>query len=1094
MFATDRRAYQMDWEDQPGAAFNSPINDPLNNTQFGLFNQDTKGRVPLFNGMMTGRVIESFPYLNACRVNCGARGVYICNYGTHSSNVPWGPSASLSYAPGQNVLIYLPENAQHAIIICAIPDPVNEPNNWRPDAIFSGSNVGYFLDETSNFWTGQSYNENVDFSGGRPYDTTSAPEHASQGVTGVGIFHDDFMFAVKVDEATGVFGFYDDSMLRVAGRNLQIWGYGNEKQWLNDEGELNGYSGHTPFAWEANGAYFPGVTTSLALGEVAAAGDQESESENNATGVDNGLEGIKNGFIQPMSYDQQPFHRIVSYSGYLGQGGRKMVIAPGEEILENSQLVNSFNQDAKWRTLFSQQVSLTGDMVTCTSGNFMVVKRPPMPTPKRKELPESTLGDNNDFTWRYPKNYDACGLPVVGENGELGQPTHAVTGDIPVDYPTDGGVPTAPGPETITAPEAVLRSAAIADELAYMTSWEGVHPFHYHSKDFFLPEESDFPEFIGERPPYEGLGSFQYLGEQGDDSYPKSAGVYIDPRYGSVTVYLNTAYFGLKKDGSFAMRTGCGCEIKSENGTLKLIAPGDVVIQSGRNTVSLAGHDTILKSRNSVDIASTETDVRVSAAKNLMMASAIEDDGVMLFESFSTCVVDEEYENTIYPEDEEPPVDEPPVEDPLPEDLLEEEEDPPGPSFLLGEDVIGSGIVFKARRAQVTTSSAVATIKVGQKLYREEAGDGADGFEPITEIDPETGKLKDRQWTWKPGKIRLIAEMGQVDCFASYIVDYVTPKNDFSTDEPAESEEDQSGAIYQVFLRAEQPETDEEEEDLEVENLPPNILAAAGTADLSSTNTCGDETSTGNCYRVISVNESRIGRATFCADLLVNKEFLVGGCAYIRGKLAVFDQIQSNFPLQTANGGLNAQRADIVAVFDEADTRCHQLLPPIMAEQANLLLTDPNGEWLNFSHRTPEQYGTSNQFCIMESWWQHQIRKESEGENASNDDFPALPTGTVFWKEKPMEVLYANVEKVAPFPGAAYIKDEEEDEEESTEVKNCYGIFDLKMVDEETGQSIDRSAVENPDDEDSPKIFEFPKLDPGKMWRLSHYIAVDVQS
>ena len=763
--------------------------------------------------------------------------------------------------------------------------------------------------------------------------------------------------------------------------------------------------------------------------------------------------------------------------------------------------------------MFSQQVSLTGDMVTCTSGNFLVVKRPPQPTPKRKELPESPLGNNNNFTWRYPKNYDSCGLPIVDDQGTMGPPTHSVNSDIPVDYPTDGGEPVAAGPETITAPEQVLRNAALADELAYMVSWEGLHPFHYRNKDFFLPEESDFEEFIQGRPPYEALGSFQYLGEQGDDSYPKTTGVYVDPRYGMVQIYLNTAYFGLKKDGSFVMRSGCGCEIKSENGTLKLVAPADVIIQSGRNTVSLAGHDTILKSRNSVDIASTETDIRMSAAKNLMMASAIEDDGVMLFQSFSSCVVDEEYENTIYPEDEdpenpeeppvddpenpeEPPVDdlddpeEPPVEDP------EEPEEPAMPRFLLGEEVIGSGIVFKSRKAQITLSSAVATVKVGQKLYREESGDGeeGDGFEPITEIDPDTGKLKDREWTWKPGKIRLIAEMGQIDTFASYIVDYVTPKNDFSTDEPAVSEEDESGAIYQVFLRAEQPETDEEDADLEVENLPPNILAAAGTADLSSNNTCGDETSTGNCYRVISVNEARIGRTTICSDLMVNREFLVGGCAYVRGKLAVFDQIQSNFPLQSANGGLNAQRADIVAVFDEADTRCNQLLPPIMAEQANLLLTDPNGEWLDFSHRTPEQYGTQTQFCLMENWWQHQIRTEVSGENASNDEFPALPLGTVFWQEKPMEVLYANVEKVAPFPGAAYIKDEEEAEEESTEVKNCYGVYELKMVDSETGQNVDRSTLSDPDNEDSPKLYEFPKLDPGKMWRLSHYIAVDVQS
>ena len=51
MFSTDRRSYQTDWEDQPGAAFNNPINDPLKNTLVDQFTRDTKGRSPLFYGL-----------------------------------------------------------------------------------------------------------------------------------------------------------------------------------------------------------------------------------------------------------------------------------------------------------------------------------------------------------------------------------------------------------------------------------------------------------------------------------------------------------------------------------------------------------------------------------------------------------------------------------------------------------------------------------------------------------------------------------------------------------------------------------------------------------------------------------------------------------------------------------------------------------------------------------------------------------------------------------------------------------------------------------------------------------------------------------
>jgi len=1167
MFATDRRSYQQDWEDQPGRGVNNPIQDPLRNTQFKNFLPDPRNQAGL--GIVVGRVVESLPYLNTCKVNLGARGILQCSYGTHASNNPWGVSDSLSYAPGQQVLVFLPYSAQHGVIVCAVPDAVSEPNDWRPDAAFSGYNVGFYLSQTSNFWMGGDENEMIDFSTGRPYDATQAGERISQSSTGLGTIHDDSMIAMKVDEVTGVFGFYDDSMLRITGRNLQIWGHGNETNWLNDEGELNGYSGSTPYPWEAMGAYAPGVETSLFIldpaldftvpeeappeeappeevppeedppedGEAESANEATSEEEKSAASsgqFNRELEGIKSGFIQPLTWDQQPFHRVVSYSGYLGQGGRKMIITPGEKVKDNPDLVTTFNEDIPWLTMASQQMSLAGSIVNCTSGGFFVVQRPPQVTPKRKELAESPLGDNSAFTWRYSKNYDACGMAKIED---IDLVTHFVVGDIPVEAEQDGGVPTTAGPETISAPDEIKRMAAIDDEIHYMLNWEALHPYAYHEKDFFLPEESELTEFEEyESPPYEDLGQYQYMGQQGDNSYPKKVKIKVDHRYGTVDIYLNTSFFGLRKDGSFVMRSGCGCEIKTENGSMKLVAPGDISLMPGRNLAMMAGHDTILKARNSIDISSTETDIRLSADKNIMVASAVGGKGVMLFQSFSECVLDEKYENTIYPAEEEnpddplPPIDEPgvdpeepigdklvvaaandggdfPIEDPLPDpdpnpnpdpNPDPEPDGPAGPTFNLGEDVVGSGIVFKARRSQITTTSAIATIKVGQKLYREESGDGeeGDGFEPV-EVDPETGELEEREWTWKPGKFRIIAEMGQIDTFSSHIVHFITPKNDFGTDEPAVSEDDETGAIYQVFLKAKEPTTEEDNpEELVVQDLPPNVLAAAGEADLSTINTCTEEdedlAETINCYEVVSVNEIQQKRFTICGSLNVNKELTVGGCVYIRGKSFFFEEAAGNFAFKSANGQMGAQRADAVAAFNEADTRCFQLLPPIMAEQARMALRDPTGEWLDFSYRTEEQYGTQEEYFIMENWWQHQVRVINSGEMGDNESFPGLPSGLTYWQEKPMEVLYANVEKVAVYPGADYIKDEEKEEEEPEEIKNCYGVFELFLTDTENWRALDRATSADPESEDSLTVYEDPKLKPGKKWRLSHTVAVDV--
>lgn len=90
------------------------------------------------------------------------------------------------------------------------------------------------------------------------------------------------------------------------------------------------------------------------------------------------------------------------------------------------------------------------------------------------------------------------------------------------------------------------------------------------------------------------------------------------------------SYFGLTEDGGIVLRDAWGSEIVMQGGNITLNAVGDIFTRPGRSAVTLAGDDAIVKARNSVDITSTDRDVRVKARYNMQLMSA---EGGVLIES-----------------------------------------------------------------------------------------------------------------------------------------------------------------------------------------------------------------------------------------------------------------------------------------------------------------------------------------------------------------------------------------------------------------------------------------------------------------------------
>lgn len=71
------------------------------------------------------------------------------------------------------------------------------------------------------------------------------------------------------------------------------------------------------------------------------------------------------------------------------------------------------------------------------------------------------------------------------------------------------------------------------------------------------------------------------------------------------------------EDGSVVIRDAWGSEIVMLGGNIQLSCAGNIMIMPGQTALTVAGDDIVQKAQNSIDIHSSEHDVRLSAARNM---------------------------------------------------------------------------------------------------------------------------------------------------------------------------------------------------------------------------------------------------------------------------------------------------------------------------------------------------------------------------------------------------------------------------------------------------------------------------------------------
>lgn len=552
--------------------------------------------------LLVGWIVDGTALANAYRVQLEkGTAPIVATAASHTAGGFIGATEINTYMPGTCVVVMVHDKNRYGYILGAIPDVIDTGRRAMHPYITQASRNR--VDDCHKKYLKQIDAGGVgNFNGWRPFDATHASEWGAISSTGLAVTLDDFLVQMSVNEFCGVYGFYHDSLLRIAGHSLQTWTAGHEREGIMDQAEYNDYQGYNAYPWEAAGC--------MKLG-----GEVIKEFEPNSYQCPNGRPYYAH--WESKNAYQQPYHRTQWFFGYLGQGQRHVLHAPPENVDvwtymasqngdEGSVYESAIQTDKvspapcekgddkdytemqlkPCMGFHEDNVSMDGRRFIASAKGIVLAKRMLLPMPTRIRRNEDPEGDDAD------KNYKAGGATGKG-------PEHIITGDLAAD----------------SEHPHLQRTGGVLDLHGYLFNYVGLHPFHWHTKDYKVWEQSqlEYAKFNHTVPSFKTLQTKMYLPQ------PQPKELTVDHRYGKQKFYESECFISLLDDGSVVIGDGYGSEIKMCAGCLTLSAPGDVWIKSGRSSQIWSGADCIIRSVDDVDISTTEKNVRIKSEQNIMM-------------------------------------------------------------------------------------------------------------------------------------------------------------------------------------------------------------------------------------------------------------------------------------------------------------------------------------------------------------------------------------------------------------------------------------------------------------------------------------------
>lgn len=620
--------------------------DPIGQTLYRLA-QDTYRSLHLQTQQLglTGRlaigvIVHSIPHLNWYKVQVGEGGGFIAAcFIEHSSFIPLGVRSTSPVPPNSQVLVYKPRGTTYGLILGVIPPRLEDGSIVCPDWLVQGGQSG-LKRELAYKYPLKNMRGFIDFSGQRPVDGTSL-EWGRMAETGVGLLVDSFQAYLRVNEQCGLFLNFYDSYCRLAGVQLDISSMVHEESVRDDEGESRYFKGIAAYPWEAIGLYAAGESFTKEYS------DKDVQYNKAFATVD----------LPEGEEDVQPFYRYQEYGGYLGQGHLRLIGAPtrtsGKRRLQDKEPDEG---------LFCESIALDGSYSLRSAKLIHIGKRCKIIVPREIRLAEDGKGDD-----AAADNYRF--------SGKFGSGTEHKIEDLKIKDDV----------------KHMRRAAAVLDIIAFQVNWKALHPFHYHQGDYDTPQEgqqSKTFQRVQDNLDFGVLDKQAYM----DDPQPKK--LKIDHRYNEVEYFERESFLVFHDDGSVQLGCGYGSSLIFAGGNVRIDTPGDIQLCPGRRALMLGG-EIVLRSKGSVDISSSNKDVRLKADRNMQLLAGNSGRGGLLLESKGRGEL-QTYENKI------------------------------------GEDVRGSGIVLKA-------AQSVCAV-LGKNVYLRTGGPELGGGDIL--LDADQGKRR----------------------------------------------------------------------------------------------------------------------------------------------------------------------------------------------------------------------------------------------------------------------------------------------------------------------------------------------------------------
>lgn len=578
-----RRLYNSILENQhaaPGQITQSRPNvDPHQQTAGGLLSFNSTAR------LVIGTITDTCAIANAYRVQFEKyKQPMVATWGADSSVSAFGPRDLTTLQPGTTVVAMVHEQIPYAILLSVLPPADIDARRAIAQQLLSSTRNRADVAHKEPVLMHAAGNIQS-WVAGRPFDSTTAGEKGWITETGLRIAIDSFLAQIGVDESCGLFAFYHDQLLRIAGFNMQFWTSGEDYERLLDGGEYHDRRGVAPFPWEQLGLFAPG--------------DPRRELDAKTWQIDEPWYGK----WEPKDDHQMAWHRHREFLGYLGQGGRRQVLGPPQssQAVYASYQGGSGTSGAMHPLLYDHWVGLNGYAYWAAAKGFSLVKRIGIAAPVQMRRPDDPQGDT-------PENYRFSGV-------QGGGPAHRITS----------------GPKATAEDPQIQRLAGIFDLHAYIFNYAGQHPFFFHNKDWKVHQESELDYTQGQSV---NVGSLNLMGLAGQTILPPPTAllVKVDHRYGSQEYFQTEAGLVVTEDGGLELFDGWASAIRMGGGSIWESAAGDLWRQSGRSIIDWAGFDHITRAKNSVDITTTNKDVRIKAEHNLMVLAGNDRQGGMLFE------------------------------------------------------------------------------------------------------------------------------------------------------------------------------------------------------------------------------------------------------------------------------------------------------------------------------------------------------------------------------------------------------------------------------------------------------------------------------